>query len=119
MDGGWKGIIYNDAKEGKWNVLKAGLPVRQNIIHYVPGVSTEGGAADWVPIFGWVNNIDKILGIVVVPKCRHDKRLSFDTIGFLEDPKLTRKQRDSRQNIYGDKPKNQVFWSTNTSICTL
>ena len=50
---------------------------------------------------------------------RHDKRLSFDTIGFLEDPKLTRKQRDSRQNIYGDKPKNQVFWSTNTSICTL
>ena len=46
MDGGWKGIIYNDAKEGKWNVLKAGLPVRQTIINPVPGVSTEGGAAD-------------------------------------------------------------------------
>ena len=30
---------YNDAKEGKWNV-------RQTIINPVPGVSTEGGAAD-------------------------------------------------------------------------
>ena len=37
---------YNDAKEGKWNVLKAGLPVRQTIINPVPGVSTEGGAVD-------------------------------------------------------------------------
>ena len=64
LDGGWKGIIYNDAKEEKWNVLKAGLPVRQTIIHPVPGVSTEGGAADWVPILGGVNNINKILGIV-------------------------------------------------------
>ena len=41
---------YNDAKEGKWNVLKAGLPVRQTIINPVPGVSTERGAAEWVPI---------------------------------------------------------------------
>ena len=32
--------------------------------HPVPGVSTEGGAADWVPILGGVNNIDKILGVV-------------------------------------------------------
>ena len=39
--------------------------------------------------------------------CRHDKRLNFDTSGFLEDPKLTRKQRDSRQKFHGDKPKNQ------------
>ena len=38
---------------------------------------------------------------------RHDKRLNFDTSGFLEDPKLTRKQRDSRQKFHGDKPKNQ------------
>ena len=38
--------------------------MRQNIIHYVPGVSTEGGAADWVPILGGVNYINKILGIV-------------------------------------------------------
>ena len=32
--------------------------------HPVPGVSTEGGAANWVPILGGVNNIDKILRIV-------------------------------------------------------
>ena len=32
--------------------------------HPVPGVSSEGGAADWVPILGGVNNINKILGIV-------------------------------------------------------
>ena len=41
------------------------------------------------------------------PPARHDKRLNFDTSGFLEDPKLTRKQRDSRQKFHGDKPKNQ------------
>ena len=36
-----------------------------NVIgHPVPGVSTEGGAAYWVPILDGVNNIDKILGIV-------------------------------------------------------
>ena len=40
---------------------------------------------------------------------RHDKRLNFDTITFLENPKLTRKQRDSRQKIYGDKPKIKDF----------
>ena len=40
---------------------------------------------------------------------RHAKRLNFDTSGFLEDPKLTRKQCDSRQKFYGDKPKNQRF----------
>ena len=34
--------------------------MRQTIIHPVPGVSTEGGAADWVPILDGVN----ILGIV-------------------------------------------------------
>ena len=47
---------------------------------------------------------------------RHAKRLNFDTSGFLEDPKLTRKQRDSRQKNYSDKPKNHkilYFWSTN------
>ena len=47
---------------------------------------------------------------------RHAKRLNFDTSGFLEDPKLTRKQRDSRQKIHGDKPNNHkilYFWSTN------
>ena len=38
--------------------------MRQTIIHPVPSVSTEGGAADWVPILGGVNNINKILGIV-------------------------------------------------------
>ena len=38
---------------------------------------------------------------------RYAKRLNFDTSGFLEDPKLTRKQRDSRQKFHGDKPKNQ------------
>ena len=43
------------------------------------------------------------------PGGRHAKRLNFDTSGFLEDPKLTRKQCDSWQNIYGDKPKNQRF----------
>ena len=50
------------------------------------------------------------------------QRLNFDTSGFLEDPKLTRKQRDLRQKMYEDKRKNQrflYFWSTNTSICTL
>ena len=41
------------------------------------------------------------------PTARHAKRLNFDTSGFLEDPKLTRKQRDSRQKFHGDKPKNQ------------
>ena len=40
---------------------------------------------------------------------RHAKRLNFDTSGFLEDPKLTRKQCDLRQKMYGDKPKNQRF----------
>ena len=34
------------------------------------------------------------------------KDKNFDTSGFLEDPKLTQKQRDSRQQIYSDKPKN-------------
>ena len=29
---------------------------------------------------------------------RHAKRLNFDTSGFLEDPKLTQKQRDLQQN---------------------
>ena len=38
--------------------------MRQTIIHPVPGVLTEGGAADWVSILGGVNNINKILGIV-------------------------------------------------------
>ena len=47
-------------------------------------------------------NVSKIM-----PQNRHDKRLTFDTSGFLEDPKLTRKQRDSRQKFHGDKPKNQ------------
>ena len=50
LDGGWKGIIYNDAKEGKWNVLKAGLPVRQTIINPVPGVATEGGHVQLIHI---------------------------------------------------------------------
>ena len=31
------------------------------------------------------------------PIHRHAKRLNFDTSGILEDPKLTRKQRDLRQ----------------------
>ena len=44
---------------------------------------------------------------VIAVGSRHDKRLNFDTSGFLEDPKLTRKQRDSRQKFHGDKPKNQ------------
>ena len=35
-----------------------------SIRHLVPSVSTEGGAADRVPILGGVNNINKILGIV-------------------------------------------------------
>ena len=43
------------------------------------------------------------------PNPRHDKRLNFDTITFLENPKLTRKQRDSRQKIYLDKPKIKDF----------
>ena len=33
-------------------------------VHPAPGVSTEGGAADCVPIWGGVNNINKILGVV-------------------------------------------------------
>ena len=40
----------------------------------------------------------------------------FDTRFFLEDPKLTQKQRDSQQEIHGDKPNNHkilYFWSTN------
>ena len=41
-----------------------GWTASETIINHVPGVSTEGGAADWVPILGGVNNIDKILGIV-------------------------------------------------------
>ena len=45
--------------------------------------------------------------MLVLATSRHDKRLNFDTSGFLEDPKLTRKQRDSRQKFHGDKPKNQ------------
>ena len=47
---------------------------------------------------------------------RHAKRLNFDTSGFLEDPKLTRKQHHSRQKNYSDMPKNHIFfyfWSTN------
>ena len=47
---------------------------------------------------------------------RHDKRLHFDTSGFFEDPKLTRKQRDLRQKNYCEKPKNHkilYFWRTN------
>ena len=45
--------------------------------------------------------------LVPVPQgTRHAKRLNFDTSGFLEDPKLTRKQCDSRQKNYCEKPKN-------------
>ena len=41
-----------------------GWTASETIINPVPGVSTEGGAANWVPILGGVNYINKILGIV-------------------------------------------------------
>ena len=58
-----------------------GWTASETIINPVPGVSTEGGAADWVPILGGVNNINKILGIVPkrefsVPKWQ--KNIYFD-----------------------------------------
>ena len=40
------------------------IHISRSIGHPVPGDSTEGRAADWVPILDGVNNIDKILGIV-------------------------------------------------------
>ena len=61
------------------------------------------GQPDYVPL----PMIDKYIYRLVLEVIRHDKRLNFDTSGFLEDPKLTRKQRDSRQKFHGDKPKNQ------------
>ena len=54
-----------------------------------------------------MNYVEKWLVLNNEPSIRHAKRLNFDTSGFLEDPKLTRKQRDSRQKFHGDKPKNQ------------
>ena len=41
-----------------------GWTASETIINPVPGVSTEGGAADWAPTLGGVNNINKILGII-------------------------------------------------------
>ena len=41
-----------------------------------------------------------------VQPCPDMQKDYFDTSGFLEDPKLTQKQRVSRQKIYSDKPKN-------------
>ena len=41
-----------------------GWTASETIINPVPGVSTEGGAVDWASIWGGVNNIYKILGVV-------------------------------------------------------
>ena len=57
------------------------------------------------------NGLSGLLGTV-----RHDKKLNFDTSVFLEDPKLTRKQRDLRQKIYSDKPKNQKIYTLGAQI---
>ena len=44
--------------------------------------------------------------IFIVTKNQTCKKQNFDTNGFLEDPKLTQKQCDSRQKIQGYKPNN-------------
>ena len=37
------------------------------------------------------------------------KKVLFDTTGFLEAQNLTQEQRDSRQNLYDNRSKEQCF----------
>ena len=41
--------------------------------------------------------------------CRPLKKVLFDTTGFLEAQNLTQEQRDSRQNLYDNRSKEQCF----------
>ena len=43
------------------------------------------------------------------PVCRPLKKVLFDTTGFLGPQNLTQEQRDSRQNLYDNKSKEQCF----------
>ena len=48
-------------------------------------------------------------GKVSPPNTRPLKNVLFDTTGFLGAQNLTQKQRDSRQNLYDNRSKEQCF----------
>ena len=78
----------------------AGTPDEYAVLLWVPVMRTQ-------PTVGTPDEYEYAVLLWTHLMSRHDKRLNFYTSVFLEDPKLTRKQRDSRQKFHGDKPKNQ------------